>query len=112
MNGSVSQTVATVLRIALEFLLSKLDPDCEISTNKPSPHLLPAMALLILVLTITAHAQLPPMAPLMPTSQAECQAFSQGVEQYSAEISRQHDACLATSKEDRPNDRDISGICS
>ena len=52
------------------------------------------------------------MAPLMPTSQAECQVFSHGVEQYSAEISRQHDACLATYKADRPNEQMNSGICS
>lgn len=63
-------------------------------------------------LTTEAQAQLPPSSPFSPSDPKECQKFAADVERYAAEISKQHDQCLATHKADRPNEQPNSMTCS
>lgn len=59
-----------------------------------------------------AHGQLSPMAPFAPTSNEQCQTFSQDVNRYWAKVNQEHEECLASHKADKPNEQPGSRTCS
>lgn len=59
-----------------------------------------------------ASAQIAPMAPVFPKSDAECQQYASEVDAFQASVEQQHQACLAEGIHDRPNEPPDSAICS
>jgi riboflavin biosynthesis pyrimidine reductase len=60
----------------------------------------------------TAHAQIMPYVPSLPTAISECQSFSRDLAEYEAAYTQQHEECLASHKADHPDEAPGSPICS